>query len=303
MADATVNQLIAAFSNAWNELSQSMLGCESEANFFDAREVAEAEINTALEATQEYSSAYVVQSTGSLTGMVLILFKTIDRIEIEQLVKSTDISNQEGCLSLINTVLSATVDNLSAETGGTITFSPARFVDLYGADNPELAHLAASMAGPLQANTFALTVGESLQSQMKLFFAPPAIGASEQFFAASTEQAVAAGATTGNATFAASLSRNTGVPDDPSRNIERLLEVELEVVVRFGKTQMALRDLVRVGVGSMIELNRQVDDPVELLVNNHSLARGTVVVVDGYYGVRITEIGKPEERRLSLTKA
>jgi flagellar motor switch protein FliN/FliY len=91
--------------------------------------------------------------------------------------------------------------------------------------------------------------------------------------------------------------------EEPARNMERLLEVELEVVVRFGLTQIPLRELVRIGVGSMIELNRQVDEPVELLVNNHPLARGSVVVVDGYYGVCITEIGQPEERRLSLTKA
>jgi flagellar motor switch protein FliN/FliY len=90
--------------------------------------------------------------------------------------------------------------------------------------------------------------------------------------------------------------------EDASRNIERLLDVELEVIVRFGLTQIPLRELVRIGVGSMIELNRQVDEPVELLVNNRSLARGTVVVVDGYYGVCITEIGQPEERRQSLTK-
>jgi len=50
----------------------------------------------------------------------------------------------------------------------------------------------------------------------------------------------------------------------------------------------------------MIELDRAVDDPVELLVNGHYLARGSVVVVDGYYGVRITEIGEPKERALSL---
>ncbi len=303
MADAIVNQLIAAFSNAWSELSQSMLGCESDASLLDTREIAESEINKALEATQEYASAFVAQSSGKLVGTMLILFKAMDRIEIEQLVKTTDISNQEGCISLINTVLSSVADNLGADAGGAIAFSSVRFVDLYGADNPELMRLAASIAGPLQTSTFALTVGDSLQSQMKLFFAPSATGASEQFFSAATEQAAAAGATTGNATFVTSAGRTPGASDDPSRNIERLLEVELEVVVRFGKTQMALRDLVRVGVGSMIELNRQVDDPVELLVNNHSLARGTVVVVDGYYGVRITEIGKPEERRLSLTKA
>jgi flagellar motor switch protein FliN len=80
------------------------------------------------------------------------------------------------------------------------------------------------------------------------------------------------------------------------RNIERLLEVELDVVVRFGVTNVPLRDVVRMGVGTMIELNRAVDEPVELLVNGRPLARGEVVVVDGYYGVRITEIGAVADR-------
>ncbi|HVG39488.1 MAG TPA: FliM/FliN family flagellar motor switch protein, partial [Pyrinomonadaceae bacterium] len=68
----------------------------------------------------------------------------------------------------------------------------------------------------------------------------------------------------------------------------------------FGVTNVPLRDVVRMGVGTMIELNRAVDEPVELLVNGRSLARGEVVVVDGYYGVRITEIGASSERALSL---
>lgn len=87
---------------------------------------------------------------------------------------------------------------------------------------------------------------------------------------------------------------------DNNKNIERLLDVEMNVTVRFGKTEMPLREVVRFGVGSMIELNRSVDEPVELLVNNFPFAHGEVVVVDGYYGVRITEIGTPEERSQTL---
>jgi flagellar motor switch protein FliN len=87
---------------------------------------------------------------------------------------------------------------------------------------------------------------------------------------------------------------------DNTKNIERLMDVEMNVTVRFGKTEMPLRDVVRFGVGSMIELNRSVDEPVELLVNNFPFAHGEVVVVDGYYGVRITEIGTPEERSQTL---
>lgn len=84
------------------------------------------------------------------------------------------------------------------------------------------------------------------------------------------------------------------------KNFERLRDVEVDVTVRFGKTEVPLRDVVRFGVGSMIELNRTVDEPVELLVNNFPLARGEVVVIDGYYGVRLTEIGSAEERSRTL---
>lgn len=74
----------------------------------------------------------------------------------------------------------------------------------------------------------------------------------------------------------------------------------MNVTVRFGTAEIPLRDVVRFGVGSMVELNRTVDDPVELLVNNHSFARGEVVVIDGYYGVRVTEIVSASERTQTL---
>jgi flagellar motor switch protein FliN/FliY len=84
------------------------------------------------------------------------------------------------------------------------------------------------------------------------------------------------------------------------KNIDRLMEVEMDVTVRFGLSEMPLRDVVRFGVGSMIELNRTVDEPVDLLVNNFPFARGEVVVIDGYYGVRVTEIGSQEEMTQTL---
>lgn len=85
-----------------------------------------------------------------------------------------------------------------------------------------------------------------------------------------------------------------------NKNIERLLDVEMNVTVRFGKTEIPLKEVVHFGIGSMLELNRSVDDPVELLVNNFPFARGEVVVIDGYYGVRVTEIGSAEERSQTL---
>lgn len=87
---------------------------------------------------------------------------------------------------------------------------------------------------------------------------------------------------------------------ESQNNIERLLDVEMNVTVRFGKAEVPLREVIRYGVGSMIELNRSVDEPVELLVNNYPFARGEVVVVDGYYGVKVTEIGSQEDRSQTL---
>lgn len=90
------------------------------------------------------------------------------------------------------------------------------------------------------------------------------------------------------------------VKESIGSNIDRLLDVEMNVTVRFGTAEVPLREVVRYGVGSMIELNRSVDEPVELLVNNYPFARGEVVVVDGYYGVKVTEIGSQEDRSQTL---
>ena len=77
--------------------------------------------------------------------------------------------------------------------------------------------------------------------------------------------------------------------------VEQLKAVEMEVTVRFGATEMPLRDVAALGNGSMVELNRTVDEPVELLINDFPFARGEVVVVDGYYSVKITEVSPKDQ--------
>jgi flagellar motor switch protein FliN/FliY len=81
-----------------------------------------------------------------------------------------------------------------------------------------------------------------------------------------------------------------------SRTFDLLLDVELPVSVSFGRASLKLQDAMKLITGSLIELDRGVADPVELLVNNCVIARGEVVVVEGNYGVRITEIVSQKER-------
>lgn len=87
-------------------------------------------------------------------------------------------------------------------------------------------------------------------------------------------------------------------PNSPqrSRTFSLLMEVELPVSVSFGRVHLPLKDVLKLTAGSIIELNRTVDEPVEVIVNNCVVARGEVVVVEGNYGVRIHQIMTRQER-------
>lgn len=83
--------------------------------------------------------------------------------------------------------------------------------------------------------------------------------------------------------------------------MDLLLDVELPVSVSFGRAQLALKDLLKLTSGSIVELNRTISEPVEVIINNCVIARGEVVVVDGNYGIRIQEIVSRQERLRTLT--
>jgi len=83
-------------------------------------------------------------------------------------------------------------------------------------------------------------------------------------------------------------------------NIDLLLDVELPITVRIGTTDMRLIDIMKLGLGSIIQLEKLLDDPVEVLVNDKLVARGEVVVCDSNFAVRITEVRSKAERIKSL---
>jgi flagellar motor switch protein FliN/FliY len=85
-------------------------------------------------------------------------------------------------------------------------------------------------------------------------------------------------------------------------NIELLLDVELPISVSFGNSEMQWRDVLKLGAGSVIELDKSVNDPVLIIVNQKPIAKGEVVMVDGNYGVRILEVESTADRIRSLGK-
>jgi flagellar motor switch protein FliN len=72
--------------------------------------------------------------------------------------------------------------------------------------------------------------------------------------------------------------------------LERVIDVPLSVTLRFGQRNMRLREVLELNTGVLVELDRQVEEPVDLILDERVIARGEVVIVDGNYGLRITEI-------------
>ena len=91
---------------------------------------------------------------------------------------------------------------------------------------------------------------------------------------------------------AGQAERQAGIPP----TMELLMDVELPVSISFGKTQLPMKDVLKLTTGSIVELNRGVNETVEVLVNHCLIARGEVVVVEGNYGVRIQQIASRQDR-------
>ena len=84
-------------------------------------------------------------------------------------------------------------------------------------------------------------------------------------------------------------------------NLELLLDIPLEITAELGRTRMIINDLLQLGQGSVIELNKLAGEPLEILVNQKLIARGEVVVVNEKFGIRLTDIISPLERIKQLS--
>lgn len=90
------------------------------------------------------------------------------------------------------------------------------------------------------------------------------------------------------------------MPAAAGSNIDLLLDVPLELTVELGRTTMSVRNILALGSGSVIELQKLAGEPVDILVNNRLIASGEVVVVDDAFGIRIADILDPKKRIESL---
>ncbi len=91
------------------------------------------------------------------------------------------------------------------------------------------------------------------------------------------------------------------VPGQPS-NLDFILDVPLKVTAQLGSTRMLVRDLLQLGQGSVVEMDKLAGEPLEVFISGKLIARGEVVVVNEKFGIRLTDIVSPVERIQQLSK-
>lgn len=90
--------------------------------------------------------------------------------------------------------------------------------------------------------------------------------------------------------------------DADPRTIQMMLEFEMPIRIAMGKASVPLRDVLKMTTGSVLELNRTLEEPVDVLVNNCPVAKGEIVVIDGNYGIRILQINDRARKEASLVQ-
>jgi len=89
------------------------------------------------------------------------------------------------------------------------------------------------------------------------------------------------------------------MPPPPSAR-DLLQEIELDATLQFGSRELSLKDVLALGLGDVLELNRHVAEPVDLVVGDRIVARGEVVIVDGNFALLVTEVATPQLRLESI---
>jgi flagellar motor switch protein FliN/FliY len=92
-----------------------------------------------------------------------------------------------------------------------------------------------------------------------------------------------------------------GLNSNEQGNIGLIMDVNMEMTVELGRTKKSIKDILGMGEGTIIELDKLAGEPVDILVNHKPIAKGEVVVIDENFGVRVTEILSPIERVNELT--
>lgn len=237
--------------------------------------------------------------TAGLPGGVVFLFDLQEVTAMADVfiggtgLRSTELSadHRDAVAEIFNQLGGGINTKLRSDLGVPVGLGSFEVIDL---SQPGESKRIGSLAGfvPVNGTEFSFKIGTL---SVKFYMAAPALDVDEP----EQQQAAAAPARASRAAAESHVEDSQAVRATPG-NLDLLMDVTLPVTVRLGQTSMILRDVMRLGTGSLIELNKTENEPVDFLVNDKILAKGEVVVVEGNYAIRIIEIESRADRIKSL---
>lgn len=190
---------------------------------------------------------------------------------------------------IVSNILGAIANTLSAQKElPVLSFSIENIEFINGEDEVSLEDFS-------KMYTYNFTI-ESLSSMLMFIMDEGLKNALE----GNKQEATSSSSESSSSEGASSSSKGLNLSSEEMSNISLIMDVRLPIRVRIGKKKMLLKDVLNMDIGSVIELNQLANDPLEILVDNHVIAQGEVVIVDGNFGVQITSIGTKRERLAQL---
>lgn len=171
-----------------------------------------------------------------------------------------------------------------------INFAPDAIKFFQGDDEVELEGFSKLYVFDFSLNDISQPIMFAIQDDLSNAFEPADAGGAD---IAGMDDAMDMGSSGGGG-FAP--PPGVDLSDGEMKNLDLILDVGLSVKVRIGQKRMLLKDVISMDIGSVVELNQLANDPLEILVDDKVIAKGEVVIVDGNFGIQITEIGTVKER-------
>ncbi len=284
----TVNRI---FVDNWSSVFGTILGAEVKVSFDKVEEIPRASMGEQLSTVNVYVTLKYGDGADEVIGIGLgsKLVSIISNLMIglDSFKDEINDDDKDAFSEAVNQMFSACQVPFKEELGVTVNFADISFTE-----QSELIGSFKDNSLRFWEATFDI---ENISKEKMLLYAPSEFVNEPQAAAAAAPVAEAPAATP--VASAAPVSEKS---IEVNSNITMLLDVEMPVTVRIGSSQMKLVEIMRLGLGSLVELDKLVDDPVDVLVNDKVVARGEIVVYDGNFAVRILEVESKTERIKSL---
>lgn len=274
-------------------------------------------ITTLGEIQKNFNAPYLqveVEYISGLEGNNVFILKAEDAAVIANLMMGGDGTNypaemDEITLSAVseamNQMIGFSATSMSQIFQRTIEISPPK-ITLVNLENDRAPLNRDIFSEDIAVISFNLKIGELLQSEMMLIMNIQVAKLQvEYLMAGAANKTLTASEKSNNAAVSGLQTQQQIIAEDNdtlinNNNLNLILDIPLKLSVLLGKTKRNIADILKLTQGSIVELERLENEPVDILVNDTLIARGEVVVVKEYFGVRITDIISTENRIKTL---